>query len=133
MKRLLWLDDLRNPLEDDWLRFSPIDKPFEVTWVKSFKEFVEFIAAKGLPDAICFDHDLGLPKQLELRLEGNSKRLSRKIANKTEKSGYDCAKWLVDYCIDTGVHLPPYAVHSFNPVGKANIEGLLSNFAYCQF
>lgn len=26
MKTLLWVDDARNPFEDDWLNFSPIGR-----------------------------------------------------------------------------------------------------------
>lgn len=73
--------------------------------VYSYKEFIMLITENGLPDFISFDHDLGL-----------------------EKTGYDCAKWLVEYCLDKNLMLPEFAVHSQNPVGKENIECLLENF-----
>lgn len=73
--------------------------------IRSYKEFVTYITDKGLPDFISFDHDLGL-----------------------EESGYDCAKWLVNYCLDYGSRLPQFHVHSQNPVGKINILSLLNNF-----
>lgn len=73
--------------------------------VRSYAEFVIFIKINGLPDFISFDHDLGL-----------------------EESGFDCAKWLVDYCLDYNKKLPDFKVHSQNPVGKQNIESLLNNF-----
>ena len=73
--------------------------------VYSYEEFVTYLEKKGLPDFISFDHDLG---------EG--------------LSGYDCAKYLVDYCLDRQLPLPNFAVHSQNPVGKENIERLLANF-----
>ena len=41
MKKLLWLDDVRNPFENDWLNFSPIGKNVEVHWVKSYDEFIK--------------------------------------------------------------------------------------------
>ena len=56
--KLLWLDDKRNPHEKDWLKFSPIEQPYEVIWVKNYNEFVRWITENGLPDGICFDHDL---------------------------------------------------------------------------
>ena len=59
MKKLLWLDDVRNPFENDWLNFSPIGKNVEVHWVKSYDEFIKWITDNGVPDAVCFDHDLG--------------------------------------------------------------------------
>ncbi|WP_454966923.1 cyclic-phosphate processing receiver domain-containing protein [Capnocytophaga leadbetteri] len=73
--------------------------------VYSYEEFVSYLEHYGLPDFISFDHDLG---------EG--------------LSGYDCAKYLVDYCLDRQLALPDFVVHSQNPVGKANIEQLLANF-----
>lgn len=121
MKTLLWLDDIRNPLENDWLFFSPIDKPYNVVWVKSFKEFVNWIELNGLPEGICFDHDLGditeLPSGILLS-----------TAFESEKSGYDCAKWLVEYCINKDLDVPLYNIQSANPVGKANIDGLLKSY-----
>ncbi|WP_099365490.1 cyclic-phosphate processing receiver domain-containing protein [Sphingobacterium sp. 1.A.4] len=72
---------------------------------RSYAEFVKYIEKNGLPDFISFDHDLGL-----------------------EKSGYDCAIWLVNYCMDNVLMLPDFEVHSQNPVGKENISSLLYNF-----
>ena len=74
--------------------------------VYDFEEFIDLIIQNGLPDFISFDHDLG---------EG--------------KSGFDCAKWLVGYCLDSNLKLPEFLVHSQNPVGKENIDGLFSNFS----
>jgi len=73
--------------------------------VRSYAEFVIHIETNDLPDFISFDHDLGL-----------------------EESGFDCAKWLVNHCLDHKVKLPGFTVHSQNPVGKQNIESLLNNF-----
>lgn len=128
---LLWLDDLRNPLENNWLEFSPLSPPFEVKWVKSYFEFVQWIKENGLPEGICFDHDLGMIAALDARAEGMSKRQSRKVKQQ-EKTGYDCAKWLVEYCLDNQLTLPKYNIQSANPVGKANIEGLLQSFIRSQ-
>ena len=72
--------------------------------VYSYEEFVAYLQHYGLPDFISFDHDLG---------EG--------------LSGYDCAKYLVEYCLVHQHPLPNYKVHSQNPVGKENIERLLEN------
>ena len=133
MKLLLWLDDIRDPftpIENDggsWLIFSPIEQPYTLYWVKSYREFVDWIKFNGLPDAICFDHDLGMEVALKAREKGMSKRESRKLKQK-EMTGMDCAKWLVDYCIDNQLTLPLYNIQSANPVGKENIDGLLKNF-----
>lgn len=108
MKTLLWLDDYRNPYktDNDWVRaFSPIGVGCKVIWVKNYKQFINWIIKNSLPDAICFDHDLG-----------------------TEHTGYDCAKWLVSYCQDNNLALPLWNCQSANPVGRSNINGILNNY-----
>jgi hypothetical protein len=82
-----------------WLAYSPIGREAEVIWVKNTAEFKEWIIAKGLPDAICFDRDL--------------------VEN--GPTSYDGAKWLVDYCLDHKKDLPLWGCQSANPVGKENI------------
>lgn len=126
-RTLLWLDDVRNPVERDWLVFSPIGRDVDVVWVKSYFEFTTWIEKNGLPDAICFDHDLGEDESIERVKRGLSKRQVR-ILKKEAKSGMDCAKWLVEYCIDNKLSLPKYGIQSANPVGKENIDSLLKNF-----
>ncbi len=110
MKKLLWLDDLRNPSDPhmNWLSFSPIGTDVEVTWVKNYKEFISWIKKNGLPDGVCFDHDLGETKK--------------------EKTGYDAAIWMVEYCLDNNLNPPPYGIQSSNPVGKLNISTLINNY-----
>lgn len=73
--------------------------------VYDYDEFVNFINENGVPEFISFDHDLG---------EG--------------KTGFDCAKFLVEFCLDNGISEINFQVHSQNPVGKENIEKLLDNF-----
>ena len=111
---LLWLDDIRDPFENDgeWLVFSPISQPYKVAWVKSYEEFTRWINFHGLPEAICFDHDLGGDEE----------------TSKILPSGFDCAKWLINYCIDNDKELPKWAVQSANPVGKDNINGILISY-----
>lgn len=127
--KLLWLDDIRDPYENGWLIFSPIPQT-EVIWVKSYDEFTEWIINNGLPDGICFDHDLGLQNHIDRTKKGMSKRKSRPL-KQLEFTGYDCAKWLVNYCMDNNHKLPKYNIQSSNPVGKENIDGLLKSFLNC--
>ena len=98
MQRLLWLDDYRTP--KDYLI-----RDYEITWVKTFEEFCAHLENDGLPDIVCFDHDLG-----------------------TEKSGYDCAKYLVNYCQQHNLDIPQYDIQSSNVVGKENIRSLMDNW-----
>ncbi|WP_300436537.1 cyclic-phosphate processing receiver domain-containing protein [Christiangramia sp.] len=108
MKTLIWLDDIRDPedIRMDWLAYSPIGKAVEVIWLKNYSQFKNWILENGLPDGICFDHDLG----------------------ENTPSGYECAKWLVNFCLDNNVPPPVWSSQSANPVGKANINRLLRNF-----
>lgn len=128
MKKLLWLDDYRDPFEflpdgeTMWIIFSPIEPPFETYWVKSYNEFTEWINLNGLPNAICFDHDLGDYQAL------HSAGYIDEELPKYEKTGYDCAKWLVEYCLNNNLNLPLYNIQSANPVGKTNIDELLKSF-----
>ena len=123
MKTLLWLDDVRDPFQNDWLNFSPIGKNVGVVWVTTYQEFIDWIMFYGLPDAICFDHDLN-----DLQAFKSSYPEIVEDIECNEKTGYDCAKWLVEYCIDNNKSLPKYAIQSANPVGKENINSLLTNF-----
>lgn len=115
---LLWLDDYRDPKEDKWLVFSPIPDPYDIVWVKSYNEFVSWINENGLPTGICFDHDLA--DQHYAPETDNYKY--------TEKTGMDCAKWLIDHCIDNNKELPKFASQSANPSGRENILALLNNY-----
>ena len=85
-----------------------IRKPKTEGWtiIRNYSEFVHHITIFGIPDEISFDHDLG----------------------EEEKSGYDCAKWLCQYCWENGLPFPDWNVHSANPVGRENIVSLLTNF-----
>lgn len=106
-KRLLWIDDILNPNDPkmDWLAVSPIGREVNVIWVKNFFEFRDWIQRNGLPDAICFDHDLG----------------------KDSPNGYYCAKWLIRYCKDNNLSLPLWGSQSTNPEQKALINRLLKD------
>lgn len=115
-KSLIFLDDFRDPFNEKWWveDFSPIGTDVEITWVKRYRDFVSWIETNGLPDAICFDHDI------------ENFYISKSTYK--EYTGYDCAKWLVDYCLDNNLPLPLYGIQSSNPAGKENIDKLLINY-----
>jgi hypothetical protein len=104
----LYLDDLRTPKTNGWII------------VRDYKEFVNYIQENGLPDVISFDHDLG-----------HQENISNNPINQIqirEMNGYDCAKWVCNYCADNGLPLPEWHVHSANPVGAQNINHLLESY-----
>lgn len=99
----LFLDDERDPPNDgrEWV----ICRNVAVALAE--------IINRGMPSYISFDHDLG----------------------ENEQTGYDFVKILVDDAVDfpdrKDLQFPAdftFYVHSQNPIGKANIEGLLNNY-----
>lgn len=119
MSWLLFLDDERDPVlsidHDGYrrgvglppLRGIILPRPWMIA--RSVVEAEHHIRQRGAPGFIAFDHDLG---------EG-------------KPTGYDFAKELVDRDLDGSLGLPrgfSYEVHSANPVGAANIRGLLDGY-----
>jgi hypothetical protein len=104
MKNLkyIYLDDLRTPVCDIW------------TIVRNYVEFTKTIESIGLEniETISLDHDLGLSEFED------------------EKTGYDCAKYLVEISINTKIKLPQIFVHSSNPVGSLNIIKYVNNYLH---
>jgi hypothetical protein len=99
MSYKMFIDDERAP-------------PGDGIWVivRNFADFKLAIDNWGFPYRISFDHDLG----------------------SNEPTGYDIAHWMVDTDLNlSGAFIPAdftFTVHSQNPVGAANIQGLLDNY-----
>ena len=102
---LLWLDDERDPADQRWQTYFPVPDA-EIVWVKTYDAFVKWVDQNGLPDAICFDHDLG----------------------EQDKNGFDAAKWLTAFCLEHHKPLPAWNIQSANPIGKENIISILRSF-----
>lgn len=134
MENLLWLDDIRNPFlnEEGKVPTGKNGEHYNINWVLNYEQFVKWIELFGLPDAISFDHDLAdehyTPEQFWDNYEESKRFQEWRSQSYQEKTGMDCAKWLVDYCMDNKKKLPEIFVHSANPVGADNIKGLLDNF-----
>jgi hypothetical protein len=97
----IWLDDFRPPAIQDPYKES-------IVWVKTYDEFVNQVKVFGDKISNCivhFDHDLG---------EG--------------KDGYDCAKFLINWCIDNEYPAPDYDIQSANPIGRENIDSLFKSY-----
>lgn len=94
----MYLDDLRKPKTNK-------------DWVilRSSNAAIDYVKEHGMPEFASFDHDLG---------------------------GDDTAivflKWLIEYDMDNGNNVIPktfnWSVHSANPVGAKNIDGLLQSY-----
>jgi hypothetical protein len=121
----LFLDDERVPFSKNftindisayhYTNYSPF-KLEDWIVVRSFDEFVKEIEKRGIPKICSFDNDLGDFKVKSFD-DFNS-----------EKTGYDCAKWLCDYCHDNELKFPDYYIHSMNPTGRDNIKAYIENY-----
>lgn len=128
----LFLDDIRLPKDAIGLVPSNMNQFYwKNDWfvVKNYDEFRNYIEKNGLPDFISFDHDLAdfhydlKPEDYDSMSEDD---MVRKFGS-MEKTGFDCAKWLVDWCLENSLKLPDFVVHSANPIGKQNIQSYLYN------
>ena len=123
MSYKLFLDDIRTPDQVKWVKLP--NGPYVVA--RSHAEFVAIITSRGIPEFVAFDHDLADEHYAMGELHNNSN--NKDIFNHNygnEKTGFDCAKWLVDYCISNELEFPQYAVHSMNPVGAERIHAYIS-------
>jgi len=124
----LFLDDFRMPV--DCSRYMPnpgIYNKLEWVIVRNYDEFIKFISKNGLPEMISFDHDLA-DEHYSNDMYAGAEVYNKNYDHFTEKTGYDCAKWLVEYCMDFDLDLPEYIVHSMNPAGGKNIWEYLENY-----
>jgi len=113
----LYLDDIRTPKSEGW------------DIVRSYQEFVDWITENGVPDEVSFDHDLSREHtKYFFDNGGHDNPPNPQETEFTEKTGYDAAKWLCEYCWTNGIPLPTWNVHSANPVGRDNIKQLINNF-----
>lgn len=119
MKTLLFLDDERNFEDVTWIKYPKFDRVVTVREYSQFKSFVDnCLVESGTLNGLSFsfDHDLGL-------LDSGYHR---------QFSGHDCAYYLIELIVYHHQHIDPnnisYFVHSMNPIGKKNIEGLLESY-----
>lgn len=129
MEKRLYLDDMRHNSDSfEMLGYVIYKEKWDI--VRSYKEFVKWISKNGLPDIISFDHDLAdvhyTPKEYWSDYHKSKEYQEGLVYN--EKTGLDCAKWIVNYCMYNNKTLPKYLVHSANPVGRDNIYYYLRNF-----
>jgi hypothetical protein len=121
----LFLDDIRQPKDACYLVTNPRiywDDDWDV--VKNYVEFCAWIKRNGLPSIVSFDHDLA---DIHYEVDFNDWNDNTADQLGVEETGLDCAKWLVEYCLDNGFDLPEYYVHSANPAGRKNIKAYLDN------
>jgi hypothetical protein len=117
----IFLDDIRKPTD---IYRDSVDSSWEV--VKNYYQFVGKVRENfDKIILISFDHDLA---DEHYKIGQPSGFTEFDYTKCKEKTGIDCAKWLIEYCMTNQKNLPEYKCHSFNPVGKENILSLLGSF-----
>ena len=120
----LFLDDIRKPSDVTW-----VDLPMKTyIVVKNYRGFRETILNHGMPDFVSYDHDLSSEHYENYHKINEQGGLEIDYNQFDEKTGYDCAKFLVNECNKLGIKHPPYAVHSMNPIGKQNIISYVESY-----
>lgn len=104
MKVILFLDDKRKASSFIDMRSNIVRQA--TTYTEFTEELLDLYCLFGKVDEVWFDHDLG-------DKSGN---------------GYDCAKYLVEFCEENSMKFPTYYIQSANPVGKANIDSYLKSY-----
>jgi hypothetical protein len=129
IKYNLFLDDYRIPM--DCIKYMGNNAGLynQLKWVivRSHDAFIKYITANGLPELVSFDHDLADEHYAPVDQYERYDEWSQEQGFK-EKTGYESAKWLTEYCHDNGKPFPKWLVHSMNPTGKKNIEAYIGNY-----
>jgi hypothetical protein len=115
----LFLDDFRFPYDAYKYTHQSIYKEKEWVIVRNYDEFVNYIIKHSIPDIISFDHDLGYEHYNNY---SHGDVIDYDMFN--EKTGYDCAKWLIDQYIV----IPKILIHTMNPPAGLNIFYLMKNW-----
>jgi hypothetical protein len=117
----LFLDDIRRPEDAFFYMSLPVFNSVEWIIIRNYYAFITLIEKKGIPETIAFDHDLADEHYKQQDFDYNREDY--------EKTGYHCAKWLIDYCMDNKKELPKeIIIHSMNPYGSRNIKSLFDTY-----
>jgi hypothetical protein len=113
----LYLDDIRTPVDDDWIV------------VRNYDEFVAQIKLRGLGnfEVISLDHDLGEGALVEYYTNVKNNNMLD-YNNINERTGMDCCRYLVSESMNEKIPLPQIYVHSANPIGSENMMGYINNY-----
>ena len=132
----LFLDDERKPSQVKWGvnevgEFGLVEFP-SIHWdgiVRNYDEFVKWVDTHGVPTWVSFDHDLA-DEHYRKSMYNPDKHYSEYYTDGTfkEKTGKECADYLIYYCIEHRCKLPERIfVHSMNPIGRENIQAAFNS------
>lgn len=121
----LFLDDIRDPSQvaNYILPVEAREQYLKEDWiiVRNYEEFVKIIDERGIPNKVSFDHDLAdIHYDPSTWTEGFVYH---------EKTGLDCAKYLIEKLMDCEDISILIDIHSQNPIGAKRIEQEFHNFS----
>jgi hypothetical protein len=138
----LFLDDLRKPehayiypkrngagliIETQSLKYVSNVQNDDWIVVRNYDDFVKTIEEKGLPDVVSFDHDLST-EYVQHYYKVTEKTGIIEYGNLKPDSGYHCAKFICQKCLEKNTPFPRYFIHSANKWGGENIKNYIENF-----
>jgi hypothetical protein len=114
----LFIDDERDPIDVAWAPWYIKAKYRTEQWIvaRSYGDAMLEVLNRGFPAFVSFDHDLGHDKYTGFYLAKQLVENDIISGNQESRARY---KFGPDF---------DFYVHSQNPIGKANIEGLLNNY-----
>jgi hypothetical protein len=114
----LFIDDERNLIDVTWAPAAIQEKYRQEEWIicRSYGDAIIEVLNRGFPEFISFDHDLGHDKY-------TGHELAKQLVENDLISGDKDSRQAYKFSDSFGFY-----VHSQNPIGKANIEGLLNNY-----
>jgi len=119
----LFLDDVRNPKDVTWVELPLV----EWTIVRNYDDFVNAVKTNSI--IICsFDHDMFTEHYQEYhRVHQTGFKDKIDYTRFKEKTGYDCALFLANYCVENLIPIPQYYIHTLNGPGGANIHSIMES------
>ena len=120
----LFLDDFRMPEDAFNYTGNPLYLMEDWLIARNYDEFVKGVGDLGLPEIVSFDHDLAdVHYDVQDHVDQDYYDLCE------EKTGYHCAKWMINYCLDNDIKVTSQImIHSMNIVGARNIESLFKTY-----
>lgn len=114
----IYLDDVRIPIDPTWVV------------VRSYDEFVDKVNEIGLEniELISLDHDLDRSAMIEWS-KNTFENYTINYGNIDEKTGFDCAKWLVGQWKE-GKPVVKVVIHSANAIGSGHMMGVINHYKH---
>jgi hypothetical protein len=94
---------------------------FVIDVVRNYDQFVQYIATKGVPELVSFDHDLAIE---QYPTSENRPGIVIPYETFKEKTGLHAAR----YIIENKLPIKYWMVHSLNVQGRINIETELRRY-----